>query len=519
MFCKWCGMESAATDLCSWCHRPLSATATDAPAPAVETPVKRDPPAPLVEAEEEEESPLEAGLASGIAADRTVRRPTTPGHRPAWAPVPRAGATATSASPPTQPAPPSHPSATTEPQAPFRPSAKAETTAGETATGRPIIGVRRQGGVTAPGTDSGAPTSAPIGVRRPNSVNANPTSGAPAHAPAPSFPRPAPGTPRPVPGSNNRSVVPAPAAPRTPASNGAAPTVSRDPFVRPPAPTGNTAAGATSPTSVPVNTTATTLLRPKPLPLITEEEESGGLADGIAAGKRPVDRTAGVPALGTFTPANSKYYAGQVLDPLSGTHYDSVTGQATSVNAPPKLDNIVLQWDDPISTPRQIGRFALAFTGLLIGMAGLTHMLPDYAAIPLVIVMFAAGVLLPVMKAVPFQSDDSDDLVWLVLLTLLFGPSIGLLIYSIKAFLLKDMNIAVLGLLAVGFLGYVVFQLSVPLMPLTPDVNEGFFNLAKLAPPWSQVSRYGYPAMLYNWAGLVAMAGWFLANVFRKLDE
>jgi hypothetical protein len=151
--------------------------------------------------------------------------------------------------------------------------------------------------------------------------------------------------------------------------------------------------------------------RPTPSALVIEdEEEEGGLAAGIAAGTRSAARPAGIPALGTFTPANSKYYAGQVLDPLSGTHYDSVTGQATSVTSQQQND-IILQWDDPISTPLHFGRFALAFAGLLIGMTLLARMLPDYAAIPLLVVMFAAGILLPVMRAVPFHSDDSDDIV------------------------------------------------------------------------------------------------------------
>jgi hypothetical protein len=250
-----------------------------------------------------------------------------------------------------------------------------------------------------------------------------------------------------------------------------------------------------------------------------EEEETGGLASGIAAGKRPLDRTTGIPALGTFTPANSKYYTGQVVDPLSGNHYDSNTGQTTTAPTRQKSDDIVLQWDDPNSTPLHIGRFAMVFAGILAAMAVLTHLLADYAAIPLVIAMFAAGVLLPVLRAVPFQSDDSEDLVWFLLLTLLFGPGIGLLIYSIKAFLLRDMNVAVMGLLIVGFLGYMVFQIAAPLPLLTPDTNEGFFNVMKLAPPWTQVTRYGYAAMFYNWAGFVALAGWFVGNFFHKLDE
>lgn len=254
-------------------------------------------------------------------------------------------------------------------------------------------------------------------------------------------------------------------------------------------------------------------------PLLPEEEEAGGLAEGIAAAKRPPALQTGIPAMGTFTAANSKYYTGQVIDPLSGTHYDSATGNTTSVTPQQKSADIVFQWDDPTSTPRHIGRFALAFTGLLVVMGALVHVMPDYAALPLLVVLFAAGVLLPVMRAVPYQSDDSDDLIWFVLLTLLFGPGIGLLIYSVKAALLRDMNIAVLGLLAVSFLGYLVFQLVAPIALLTPDTKEGLFSIMKLAPPWTQAGRYGYAAMLYNWAGIVAMAGWFMGNVFRKLDE
>jgi len=254
---------------------------------------------------------------------------------------------------------------------------------------------------------------------------------------------------------------------------------------------------------------------------VEEEDEEHGLAAGqVATNRRPLERPVGIPAMGSLTATNSKYYTGQVVDPMSGNQYDSVSGQVTSTAiSHQRPDEIVLNWDDPVATPKLIGRFALAFVGILIAMAGLTHLIPDYAAIPLVGAMFGAGLLLPVMRAVPFHSDDADDVVWFVLLTLLFGPAIGLLIYGIKAFLLRDMNIAVLGLLTVSFLGYVVFQCAAPFVPVTPDANEGFFNLMKLAPPWSQVTRYGYTALLYNWGGLIAMVGWMVGNVFHKLDE
>ncbi len=248
------------------------------------------------------------------------------------------------------------------------------------------------------------------------------------------------------------------------------------------------------------------------------DEDAGGLAGGFAAGKRaPV--SAGIPAMGTFTATNSKYYTGQVVDTISGNHYDSATGQATSTAGQKKPgDNIVLQWDDDqVGTTQQVMRYAMAFLGILFGMGVTAHFLPDYSAVPLVIGLFAAGMLMPVMKAVPFHSDDSDDLLWLVVLTLVFGPGIGLIIYGVKGLLLQDMNRAITGLLTVSFLAYVVFQISSPY--LSGETRDGFFNLLKLAPPWAQFNKYGFTSLLYNWAGIVAMIGWIVGNVFHKLDE
>jgi hypothetical protein len=495
MFCKWCGMESTATDLCSWCHRPLSATATESAATAAETPMEGAPEALPLVASEEEEAEEESPLAAGITADRSAHRPA-PAHRPAWAPVPRAGAPASTA-----PSVPPEKAAEAVPSAPAAP--------------RPTIGVRRPGG--APGA-APANNGAAIGVRRPG--------GAPAPGPAPmpsgtgatSRP-PAPGLNRPVPPQRPASGSGTSVSAHTrPAATGAVASPSADASARPTGAAESNGARASTQTATPVSR-AGVAARPAPTPLVEEVEETGGLADGIAAAKRPIERTSGVPAMGTFTPTNSKYYTGQVVDPASGNHYDSATGKTTSTPSRSRPEDVVLVWDDPASTPRHISRFALAFVGLLVAMAVLIHLLPAYAAVPLIACLFAAGLLLPVMRAVPFQSDDSEDLVWFVLLTLIFGPGIGLLIYSIKAFLLRDMNLAVLGLLIVSFASYLVFQLSAPLAPTTPNLSEGFFNVMKLAPPWTQVGRYGFAALLYNWTGIVAMVGWFVGNVFKKLDE
>jgi hypothetical protein len=76
----------------------------------------------------------------------------------------------------------------------------------------------------------------------------------------------------------------------------------------------------------------------------------GGLAEGISLPPAvPTSPEASAPQFGTFTPAKSKYYPGQVVDPVSGTHYDSDTGRpvATATKQEPKKEEKVIEfiWD------------------------------------------------------------------------------------------------------------------------------------------------------------------------------
>jgi hypothetical protein len=252
------------------------------------------------------------------------------------------------------------------------------------------------------------------------------------------------------------------------------------------------------------------------------EVESGGLAEGIAArGRQPVAQMAGelnVPTLGTFTATNSKYYAGQVVDAISGTQYDAATGQVTAgpnVAAARNEPSIEFHWDDDvIGTPRHLSRFAGVFAIILLLTGLCTAQFKAFYVIPLVVAQIGAGLLLPVMRVVPWQDEDSDDLWWLLGLTLVFGPGIGLIAYAVKALVLQEYNMAVIGLFVVGFLIY-----------LTTQIALGGFSLGLLGPPWTQINivrgnePVGIAQMFVNWSVLLAMAGWFGANVFHKLDE
>ncbi len=241
--------------------------------------------------------------------------------------------------------------------------------------------------------------------------------------------------------------------------------------------------------------------------------ESGGLAEGVSARRSPTapnPADLNVPTLGTFTATNSKYYSGQVIDAVSGTHYDAATGQVTAGPAAARREpDIEFHWDDnEVGSTRQLSRYAAFFAALLLVTGLCAHLFQAFYVIPLVLAQLAAGLLLPVMRVVPWQDEDSDDLWWLLGFSLVFGPGIGLIAYGVKALLLQEYNTAVIGIFIVGLLIY-----------LATMIGAGGFTMLELAPPWTQVSKYGIEQLFVNWTVLVAMAGWFLGNVFHKFDQ
>ena len=63
MFCKWCGMESATTDVCSWCHHTLTETA-----PKVEETTRSTEPNEMNVPGATKPGTGEIGLAAGVTA-------------------------------------------------------------------------------------------------------------------------------------------------------------------------------------------------------------------------------------------------------------------------------------------------------------------------------------------------------------------------------------------------------------------------------------------------------------------
>ena len=463
MLCKWCGMESATADQCSWCHRSFASTTTEGSGA-----VSAEQPTPLGALPRSEWAAPNTLGGEEVVEDGIGKAP--------WNVAPPAVAPA--------------------------PVAKIE----DAGDSRPIIGVRRP-------VSGRMPMPAPP-MSKPGSAAPTRPGGTPPRPPAPVIPM---GTKRPGGGGSPPAHVPAPPVPtqgHSPIAGVRPPSASPANQVTPlpttaapsrPAPhvglAGGTAvAPGTRPTvSAPVTqtspTTPTRIMAPEPPP--------------------PPRPEVNVPTLGTFTATKSKYYAGQVIDPISGTHYDSETGIATaSANMPAeprattasKSKKMQVEWlDIQVSQSTLVMRYLLAFLGIL-GFAGFCAWVFDTVyVVPLLMANFVGALLLPIMKVAPWADEDTEDVLWFVLLTLVFGPFISLIIYGIVSALRQSANPAVVGCFGVAALARLVTELT-----------SGGVVLAHLA-PW--VGHFDLKVNLVNWAGLVALLGWYTATMFHKLDE
>ena len=247
--------------------------------------------------------------------------------------------------------------------------------------------------------------------------------------------------------------------------------------------------------------------------LEVEEEEPVGLAGGMSAPKAAAYASPGVQPLPTESVA-SKYYPGQVIDPRTGQHFDSATGQPVVTppgpalpNTSPILVDAVREWKEARkSFFGSVGQCLLAFAGVLLVAALIGYFQPG-AYIPLVLITcFIGGVLLPVTRAAPWADEDSDDVLFLIFLTVLFGPAVGLLAYTVLALVRQDVNPAVMGC----FLMATLARFGIDLAAGSPTFTQFM--------PF-QVDHFNWKATVLNWSPLVAMAGWYAAGVFHKLDE
>ncbi len=487
MLCKWCGMESASKDQCSWCNRPFTPTtsegATESQAPTSSNrpsvSLRRSAPAtrPVEDSPVEEESAHEIGAAPKVAAapqpqsSETASEEPTPHRiiglkRPVDNPI-TGGGFAQKPPPPTMPVP-------LPLRKPLPPVSPKDNNPGQTnLSGTPSsIPPTIKPHMPAPGV--------PIAHR--SGVNPDLTAKRP---PAP----PLTPTPKLVSANGGASSGTSQAPPHTPQVNSSRPAI-------PTALLRTTKSGATA--------------------VISPEEDSGGLASGMTA-PRSGSSTATmpevhVPQLGTFTASKSKYYQDQVIDPSSGTHYDSATGSPTNVNGASKAGEIQLHWDDEPQIPqsRIVSRFLFVFSCILASVGVFSFAFRPSTYVLMILCLIGSGLLMPIMRAAPWQRDDSDDLVWYLMFTIVFGPFIGLIFYGAMALMRQSVNHAMVGCFLITIMTLLMIFISA----------GGAATGVLFGPPWLQAGGVDMAKVLINGlAGLLPVVGWFLANFFHKLDE
>lgn len=482
MLCTWCGMESVTTDQCSWCHRVFSTAPAETSLPAearAETGVEASAATPVSQ---------ESSVPSSDAPPVEEESPIAP-----WTIAPPAPAVPI----PTPPA-----SANADPEA-----------------DRPIIGVRRPADRRsgphrpAPGMPPAAPRTSSPGV-----AHSGPASRNTARTPAPAMPAPlgvnragsgAARSPAPATGKTR----PVPAAPLT-ASPAAGQASESAPVATRPVPTSRPA--------VPAALTGARTAR-------AESSAPAGLAATVAppdAGRKRTelgDAEVNVPSLGTFTPAQSKYYVGQLVDPISGAHYDSETGQPTAAPMGTAVagDGMPLSADESIEIIEEtesglpaLMRYLGAFAVILGVTALFAFAYPTSYVMPMLTAEFFAAMLLPILRVAPWADEDSGDVVLFILLTLACGPVVALVIYGVLSLLRQDTNPGILGCLAVAL----VVRVTVDLARWASDPTVVTLSPAQYA-PFAEVGHFDLRAILINWSGMVALAGWYMASIFHRLDE
>lgn len=222
-----------------------------------------------------------------------------------------------------------------------------------------------------------------------------------------------------------------------------------------------------------------------------------------------------VPPFGMFPTTQSKYYPGQLVDSVSGTHYDSDSGLPTQAQRPhtngataARKPEVVLHWETPATTNSRLVMRFLGVFGPLLAVAGLVaYAFSPYYVVPLLLAQFVGALLLPVMGVVPWADEDADDVFLFLLLTLAGGPLVALVVYGVIGALRQNANPGIVGCLGIALLTRLVM-----------DSVAGGFSWEALN-PFAQVGHFDWRLLLLNWSGLAALAGWYAASVFHKLDE
>jgi len=205
--------------------------------------------------------------------------------------------------------------------------------------------------------------------------------------------------------------------------------------------------------------------------------------------------------MGSVKTVKSKYYSDKVMDATSGAHFDHETGEVERA-----LDDSKIVTED-VNEARQagIGFFVfVALLGLSCALVNQVHaaFLPAYGALCAIM-----GHVLPVMRAVPYFSDDDED--WLLAggMTLLFGPLVGAIAYGVVGFIRQgSWNPAVVALFIVGLATRIAFEIASgagvemfqKMMPMNDSTGVGFAK---------------------QWMLLAGLFGWIAADYWKRADE
>jgi hypothetical protein len=553
MFCKHCGMESTTPGVCSWCRHPLTAAATDRGVPstagtqaevsdqpaaqpnvsdpfaaqaAAQAAAAQAPSAPAIPGADDAQRPI-----IGVRGKPQIRPVPPPGHVPVGAPIPRPVA------PPQPLARPVPPPAAPQAARPV-PAAPVVPTSTPTSSAAPVIPAatvfNEEPAAPAPAFSAPVPPAPAFTIDEDLPPLANVAPAAPAPRP-PVQPMAAPApSPAPVDVQPYQQAAPVmPVAPVPPPPRQAPamqPVAQAAPTVLPHA----AMPAAVSPVPPPPRAAASPTGRAYPSgkqPLNAEPEpepeEVVGLASGVSASARPnmpssADMHIQAALSGTNGMVQSKYYSGQMVDTISGTQYDAATGAVTSAAQPaPAAGNaqdIIFHWDDPDEAAApMLGKFASIFVMVLVVCGLVANFLPDAWVAPLCISTFLGGMLLPVFRVIPWQDEDSDDAVILLLLTLTMGPAVGLACYCVICLIRQEWNSSAIGCMGVAVVSRIVMELCAKHGFSLPMVNVPWVQPPPAATPEESVSLPANIMICYT--ALLAMAGWYIANVFHKADE
>lgn len=194
-----------------------------------------------------------------------------------------------------------------------------------------------------------------------------------------------------------------------------------------------------------------------------------------------------------------------------------ITQAATSAaeHGPPRGPEMTLPAALPPALPlAATARYAGALALLLLLAGAWSYASPSLYGLPLVAAQFLGALLLPVMGVAPWQDEDSDDIAWFFVLTVIGGPVVALIVYAFLSILRQSANPAILGCMIVATLTRVAVEAGRQLGIGAPL----HFSMTQFS-PYADVRGFTMTLLFVNWSGIVALVGWCTANVFHKFDE